>query len=427
MVDQTQQTHVAEAPARIDPLDDLATGWLSFLTKGTVGYAGNQKRRLILTNVLITMTALLMVSYAVMFALVAGAEMAIPITVNLVAAALLLLTPLLHPIHPMMGAIYNLLIWLSFAIFISYSFGSNSGIHFFFLSGVASAILIMGVRQNAISLVNIFVQVGLFMYFDLNRPDTAAYIDLTPMQVSILYYVTVPIAVAFIFCMVLYAFLQAHRAELLLNQEYQFSENLLARMLPQPIATQLKQEPGKTIANHHEDVTILFADLVGFTPRAETQSAENLVSFLNALFTRFDLLAERYGLEKIKTIGDAFMVAGGMPEHQEDHAIRVANLALAMKAEAKRFAIESGEEFEMRIGVSSGSVVAGVIGTHKPFYDVWGGTVNVAARLEAKAEPGTILISEKTHDAIKDEFSTRSRGKVDLKGCGERPVFELLS
>jgi len=425
MVSQAQQSPVVNTPTRLDPLDEFATGWLSFLTTGTIGYSGKQKRRLILTNVLITLTAVLMVFYAVVFTIVGGANAMIPVLVNLSVAGLLLLTPLLHPIHPMLGAIYNLVLWLSFGIFTSFSFGAYSGLHFFFLSGVASAILIMGVQQNAVSMVNIFVQVGLFMYFDQMRPDPAPYLNFSDQQVAILYYITVPIAVAFIFCMVLYAFLQAHRAEVLLNEEYEFSENLLSRMLPQPIASQLKQQPGKTIADAHDDVTILFADLVGFSPRAETQSAEELVNFLNALFTRFDLLAERHGLEKIKTIGDAFMVAGGMPEPQDDHASRVANLALAMKAEAKRFASEIGEEFEMRIGVASGSAIAGVIGTHKPFYDVWGGTVNLAARLEALAKPGSIFISEETYQKIKDDFTTAKRGMVHLKGCGERPVYEL--
>ena len=425
MVTNSEQIYTQHIPSRVDPLDEFATGWLSFLTKGTVGYEGTEKRRLILMNVLVSLTAVLMVFYSGLFALVGGSALSIPIAVNLTAAFLLLLTPLLHPIHPMVGAVYNLVVWLMFGIFTSYSFGANSGLHFFFLSGVASAILIMGVRQNFMSMVNIILQVALFMYFDQYHYDPATYLVVTITQINILYFTTVPIAVAFIFCMVLYAFLQAHRAEVMLNEEYQFSENLLARMLPQPIATQLKQDPKRTIADHHKDVTILFADLVGFTPRAETQSAQRLVAFLNALFTRFDNLAERNGLEKIKTIGDAFMVAGGMPEPQEDHAHRIATLALEMKAEARRFASESGEDFDIRIGIATGGVVAGVIGTHKPFYDVWGKTVNVAARLEASAETGTILISEEMAERVKDDFDVKSVGSIDLKGVGERPVFAL--
>ncbi|MEM9212587.1 MAG: adenylate/guanylate cyclase domain-containing protein [Pseudomonadota bacterium] len=425
MVSHTHQPPVVETPNRIDPLDEFATGWLSFLTKGTLGYAGNQKRRLILTNVLISMTAALMMIYAAIYAFIGGADLSLPILVNLTAAFLLVLTPVLHPIHPMLGALYNLAIWLSFGFFTSFSFGSGSGLHFFFLSGVASAILIMGVRQNLISMVNIFVQVGFFMYFDKFRPEPAAYIAISEAQVGILYYLSVPLAVGFIFCMVLYAFLQAHRAELMLQEEYEFSENLLARMLPQPVASELKQSPGKTIATYHEDATILFADLVGFSPRAETQSAEDLVTFLNAIFTRFDLLAERHGVEKIKTIGDAFMVAGGMPQKQPDHAERIAQLALEMMAEAKRFASEIGEDFDLRIGVATGGAVAGVIGTHKPFYDVWGTTVNLAARLETTAQPGTILISAATNADLGDAFETAPRGALELKGVGVTPVFEL--
>ncbi|MEO0341820.1 MAG: adenylate/guanylate cyclase domain-containing protein [Pseudomonadota bacterium] len=428
MVFGVQPTHVAEnAPSPVDALDAFATGRWQFLTTGTTAYSGRQKRRLVLTNVIIYMTSSLMLFYAGVFALVGGAGLISPIAVNLCVGLALLLTPYLHPYHPLLGTVYNLLLWLGFGVFTSYSFGSGAGIHFFFLSGVASAILIMGVRQNIVSFMNIMVQVGLFMYFDQNHAAPAAYVDVSRTGIAALYLTSVPIAVAFIFCMILYAFVQAARAETLLQREYEFSENLLGRMLPRSIANQLKQHPGKTIANYHDDVTILFADLVGFTRRSNTQSPEKLVAFLNALFTRFDMLAERHGVEKIKTIGDAFMVAGGMPDPTQDHASRVAALALEMKSETKRFAAELEENFEIRIGIASGRAVAGVIGTQKPFYDVWGVTVNLAARLEASARPGAILISHETRKKLTDRFHVKTHGEVDLKGVGQTIVYQLVS
>ncbi|MEM9715915.1 MAG: adenylate/guanylate cyclase domain-containing protein [Pseudomonadota bacterium] len=432
MVNQTRDTETGlsaaaqQTASRIDGLDNFASGWLSFLTTGTACYKGTQRRRLVMTNVLVFLVAGLMTLYALVFLVIGGLDLILPVTVNIVAALALLLTPKLHPIHPMVGSIYNLTIWLLFATFVSFAFGTASGIHFFFLSGVASAILIMGVRQNAISMLNILTQGGLFMYFDRGEFAPAGFINVNMAQLNVLYYITVPLAVAFIFCMVLYAFTQAHRAETLLQQEYRFSENLLARMLPQSIAEELKQNPGQTIADHHDSATILFADLVGFTPRANRQSAESLVDFLNALFTRFDTLAELNGLEKIKTIGDAFMVAGGMPDKREDHAVKIAKLALEMKAEAKRFASEIDDDCEIRIGIATGPVVAGVIGKQKPFYDVWGGTVNLASRLEASARPGSILISERTKTLIEAEFEVATYGVVELKGVGNTNIYQLV-
>ena len=237
----------------------------------------------------------------------------------------------------------------------------------------------------------------------------------------------IPSAIAVIFCMVFYAFSQMHRAERLLQQEYEYSERLLANMLPGTIAAQLKRNPGQTIADAHENVTILFADIVGFTPRATTQSAAELVKFLNQLFTRFDALATKHGLEKIKTLGDAFMVAGGMPEYQEDHAERVARMALDMVSATDDFSREMDEKIQLRIGIHSGPAVAGVIGTQKPFYDVWGDTVNIAARLESFGTNGKIQVTAETKDRLSKSFEFAKRGKVEIKGKGEMELWYLES
>ena len=196
-------------------------------------------------------------------------------------------------------------------------------------------------------------------------------------------------------------------------------------MLPGPIAAQLKRNPGQTIADSHDEVTILFADIVDFTPRASRQRPDELVKFLNQLFTRFDDLANRHGLEKIKTLGDAFMVAGGMPEAQPDHAERVARMALDMQAETARFSAEMGEKVELRIGIHSGPVVAGVIGTRKPFYDVWGDTVNIAARLETFGTNGKIQVTAETKDRLDGAFDFSERGQVDIKGKGPLDLYYL--
>ncbi len=397
-------------------------GWISH---GTASVTGSAKRRLLMTNALVIAISLLCLPYILLFALYDFQGLIIPITLLAAAAVLFQITPFLHVWNPYAGSIYNLILWLFFSVSISYLLGANSGVHFFLLAASTTAIAIFGLRQNPLSLFSIGASLSAFIYIDRNFTEPASFLDLSPGLIDIVYFTAIPTAVLVIFCMVYYAFSQMHRAERLLQQEYQYSERLLANMLPGTIAAQLKRNPGQTIADAHENVTILFADIVGFTPRADTQTAAELVKFLNHLFTRFDSLATKHGLEKIKTLGDAFMVAGGMPEFQEDHAERVARMALDMVAETEKFSREMGEKIELRIGIHSGPAVAGVIGTRKPFYDVWGDTVNIAARLESFGTNGKIQVTAETKDKLKNSFEFARRGTVKIKGKGDMELWYL--
>jgi adenylate cyclase len=281
------------------------------------------------------------------------------------------------------------------------------------------------VRQNALSVFSIGLGLSCFIISDRIFLEPASFIVVSDTFLSVIYYTSIPTALVFIFCMVFYGFKQASIAEAALQREYEYSEALLANMLPSTIAAQLKRNPGKTIADAHEEATILFADIVGFTPRASHQTPDALVKFLNQLFTRFDDLATQHGLEKIKTLGDAFMVAGGMPVPQSDHAARVARMALDMLAETEKFSAEMGEKIELRIGIHSGPVVAGVIGTKKPFYDVWGDTVNTAARMESFGTNGKIQVTAETKMALEGDFSFVERGRVNIKGKGDLDLWYL--
>jgi class 3 adenylate cyclase len=165
-------------------------------------------------------------------------------------------------------------------------------------------------------------------------------------------------------------------------------------------------------------VTILFADIVAFTPRAEGRAASEVVGFLNRVFTEFDRLAVRHGLEKIKTIGDAYMVAAGMPDPRADHAEAVAEMALDMLEAARRLGDGTGEAVHVRIGFHAGPAVAGVIGTRKFFYDVWGDTVNTAARLESQGAADRIQVTRATRDLLADRYVFERRGEIALKGKG---------
>jgi adenylate cyclase len=397
----------------------------AWLHIGSDGYPKRQQQRILLTNVMVTATAILSYGHAIFFALYDLEQLKWPIMLVLVIPPLILATPFLNKTNPYLGSVYNLVLWLGYACTLAIIFGFESGVHFYFLAGAASAILIMGVYQNPLSVISIILQIGFFIFFDRAMKPPAEFLELAPGFYNALDVAAILLSMFFIYCMVFYAFYQAHLAEDALEREYEYSETLLANMMPATIAAQLKQNPGQTIADSHEDVTILFADIVGFTPRAEGQNATELVQFLNDLFTRFDQLTHKYQLEKIKTLGDAFMVAGGLPDPQPDHAERVARMALDMLTETQAYAKQYGETVDLRIGIHSGPVVAGVIGTQKPFYDVWGDTVNTAARLETYGTKGEIQVTAATRALLNKTFKFKHRGKVEIKGKGELDLWYL--
>ncbi|PPC87154.1 MAG: adenylate/guanylate cyclase domain-containing protein [Methylotenera sp.] len=211
-----------------------------------------------------------------------------------------------------------------------------------------------------------------------------------------------------------------------LELEQARSEKLLLNILPKSIASRLKDNDMR-IADSHEAVTILFADIVDFTKMTATMPPAELVDLLSQLFSRFDHLADQYGLEKIKTIGDGYMVVGGAPVYLDDHANVIAQLALQMQEELELFNQQIGKQLQMRIGISSGPVVAGVIGTSKFAYDIWGDPVNMASRMEKNGLPGTIQVSECTYNLLKTQHTFESRGPIPIKGKGDVNTYFLKS
>jgi class 3 adenylate cyclase len=221
------------------------------------------------------------------------------------------------------------------------------------------------------------------------------------------------------------------RAATLMEAELEFererSDKLLLNTLPASIAQSLKERPTEAIAQRHAEVSVLFCDIVGFTRLAERLPAEQLVDILNRVFTRFDDLADRYAVEKIKTIGDAYMVAAGLPEPCDDHAGVLAGMALEMMAAVESLRGELGDDLGVRIGIHSGPVVAGVIGRRKFAYDLWGDVVNTAARMESHGLPGAIQVTEDTARRLGDRFVLQPRGMMDIKGKGLMPVYLLAA
>lgn len=216
---------------------------------------------------------------------------------------------------------------------------------------------------------------------------------------------------------------QKELAMALLEQERQKSEQLLLNVLPPSIAMQLK-DTGRIIARHHDEASILFADIVDFTELSASLPPAEVVEMLNGIFTRFDQLTDDYGLEKIKTIGDSYMVAAGVPEARNDHAELLADLALDMM-DSVGTQTYSGHQIMLRIGINSGPVVAGVIGTRKFSYDLWGDTVNTASRIEQYGTAGEIQVSNATRERIEHRFQVEEREPIEMKGKGLMQVYIL--
>ena len=210
---------------------------------------------------------------------------------------------------------------------------------------------------------------------------------------------------------------QRNAAEAALHAEQQRSEQLLLNILPRSIADRLKAN-GRMIADDVAAATIVFADVVDFTPLSQRLPAPEVVGLLDRLFTRFDGLVERHGLEKIKTIGDCYMAASGVPDPTPDHAKRAALLAIDMREAIATSPVADDLGLELRIGINSGPVVAGVIGSKRFLYDLWGDAVNTASRMESQGSPGEIQITRATYDLLKDEFVCTPRGTVEVKGKG---------
>jgi guanylate cyclase len=279
------------------------------------------------------------------------------------------------------------------------------------LSGFVALLVLSGAIESTLASsaphINVDVRTWLFV-IDLAGPSIVAFL-------ALLYFATERDRTRA-------ALVEEHR---LLEAEQARSEQLLLNILPAPIARQLRDN-ATTIAESQPEVTVLFADIVGFTPLAEELGAQTLVELLNEVFVIFDELAQAADLEKIKTIGDAYMVVGGLPTPRADHLTAVLKLAIAMCDAISRIRTPHGQPLRLRVGVDAGPVVAGVIGRRKFSYDVWGDTVNTASRMESHGVPGRIQVTERVARAAEAHFKFEPRDSVPVKGKGTMTTFLLV-
>ena len=234
---------------------------------------------------------------------------------------------------------------------------------------------------------------------------------------------TISVSVALVFYLGINQYL-VESAEAGLKREYERAESLLHNILPSPIAARLK-DGERVIANEHLEVSVIFANIADFTAASSQLSPGELVESLNLIFSEFDNLADKYRAEKIKTIGDAYMVVVGAPEENKSHAEVAVDLAMEMHRAARSISSSTHFDVNLRIGINSGPVVAGVIGKRKFAYDLWGDAVNLASRMESQGEPGQIIITQNTADLLSNRFSVTARGSRDIKGKGKIPVFSV--
>jgi len=386
-------------------------------------YADSAARRLRVLKITAALAVLVSVSFVLVQVLSATWSWQIGGT-NLAAATVFALVPWLHRfgevVAPLtfIGAAYV-------SVFITcWEVGTGSGSQLFFLVGAALVVLMLGIEHIALASGVAAVSAGLIITLEFLVPDDTGLQPAWAQSMS--FVVTTVAAVVMVVVTIWFALRDTARAEAAMEAQYERSEALLANMLPASIADRLKEPGHGVIADKYDDASVLFADIAGFTERASSTAPADLVCFLDRLYGAFDALVDKHGLEKIKVSGDSYMVVSGVPRPRPDHVRALADFALAMSAVAAGMKDSHGVSVPLRIGLASGPVVAGVVGSRRFFYDVWGDAVNVASRMEATDSVGRIQVPHSVYERLKDEFVFQERGNVDVKGKGVMRTWYLV-
>jgi len=300
--------------------------------------------------------------------------------------------------------------------------GWDSGMQFWLITMCVGVLLVSENKKigTPISIMLAIEYIVLDVYF---RNATPFYF-ISPGHLSLMYYATLISAFCSVLLILFYYEFLVHKFEKELEVEHQKSDKLLHNILPAPIAKRLK-ECNKNLTDGFTETSILFADIVGFTHMSQKSSPDEIVGFLNDVFSSFDDLTEKYNLEKIKTIGDAYMVVSGIPVYTKEHAELIAQMALDMSAVACTISDLQGTPLKIRIGINSGPVTAGVIGKKKFIYDLWGDSVNLASRMESHGIAGEIQVTQSTYELLKDKYQFCARGEIDVKSKGKLTTYLL--
>lgn len=400
--------------------------WLAwYIDYGTRDLGGPERRQRRTLNTLSALIPMSGLSYATLYLAVD------PVGLWPVAAAVSLFC--LFAFWPLVAAHNELTAWLYGAglavgvqALLVWLLGPASGLQLYFLAIPAIAIVCFGTGRIGLLISLAVVCAAALTVSEIALTGPAAFMVIDDWLLRFLQVSAFVVVTGFVTLGVYVGFRHADRAERDLAVEYARSEDLLYSLLPRKIAGRLKADPHTTIADSLPNVAIVFADITDFTPLSARLDPRDVVGLLNTVFTRFDALADMHRMEKIKTIGDAYMVAAGMPNPVGDPAHRAADMALDMLAVAQSSAGLLPEGVTIRVGLHVGPVVAGVIGNRKLFYDVWGETVNTASRMESHSAPGRILVTPAAHAQLRDDFTFVKRGEIDVKGIGIVKTWWLI-
>jgi adenylate cyclase len=344
--------------------------------------------------------------------------------VNLGTAALYAAIPSLYRFGELVAPLALTMVAYLSMTFVCWHLGTGTGVQFYFLIAAVAAVMVVGIERIGLAIAAAAIGVSLVIALQFTVPrDTGAE---PPWFITVGFIVNTIAAGVLAVAIVWYGLRQIASAEAAMEQEYARSEALLANILPTTIAERLKDRSGSVIADKYDDASILFADIAGYTERASDTSPEDLVAFLDTLYTSLDALVTRHGLEKIKTSGDAYIVVSGVPQPRPDHLEALADLALDIAEAVAGLTDSRGRAVPLRIGLASGPVVAGVVGSQRFFYDVWGDAVNIASRMESTAAVGRIQVPQPVYQRLSNRFVFEERGDVDVKGKGVLHTWYLV-
>jgi adenylate cyclase len=309
-------------------------------------------------------------------------------------------------------------------LLICWSVGTGSGVQLYFVTNASLVVLQLGTERIRLALMLASLSAGSLIAVEFLTPySTEAE---PPWALHMGFVISAVAACLMVVVTVWFAMRDTARAEEAMEAEHERSEALLANMLPASIADRLK-EPGRNIiADKYDEASVLFADIVGFTERASSTPPADLVRFLDKLYSAFDALVDKHGLEKIKVSGDSYMVVSGVPRPRPDHVQALADFALDMAEVAAGLKVPHGRSVPLRVGMATGPVVAGVVGSRRFFYDVWGDAVNVASRMESTDSVGQIQVPDDVYERLKDDFVLQERGRINVKGKGIMRTWYLV-
>jgi adenylate cyclase len=344
--------------------------------------------------------------------------------INIIGAAIYAIVPSLHRFGELVAPLTFIGTAYVSIFVICWIVGTGSGLQLYFLVAACLVVLQLGVDRIILAASLAAVAAGLVIALQFLVPrDTGVQ---PAWFLSLGFVVTTISACVMLVATVWYAVREIIRAEAAMEIEYERSEALLANILPGGVADRLKDPARNIIADKYDDTSVLFADIAGFTERASDIAPDKLIRFLDRLYTDFDALVDKHGLEKIKVSGDSYMVVSGVPYPRADHVQALASLALDMADAVANLKDPDGRAVPIRIGLAAGPVVAGVVGSRRFFYDVWGDAVNVASRMESTDSVGRIQVPEAVYQRLKNDFVLQERGAVEVKGKGVMRTWYLV-